>query len=90
MTDPFPLRWMCNSCDWIGNDADLLRAPSPFDSTETICACPKCKAVEDVINACDEPTCDRPATCGFPTATGYRRTCHRHSDWATKLSKEKP
>src|SRR5574343_1782521 len=75
---PRPLRWLCNSCDWIGSDAELLRAPNPFDSSDAIVGCPKCKAVEDVVNACDEPRCDREATCGFPDPGGYRRTCGSH------------
>ena len=73
------LRWLCQSCDWIGDDAQLLRAPIPFDSETTICGCPKCKAVDDIINACDEPGCTREADCGFPTPQGYRRTCGRHA-----------
>lgn len=27
---------------------------------------------------CDEPGCKEADTCGFPTATGYRRTCGKH------------
>ena len=73
-----PLRWLCQSCDWTGEDAELLRAPSPFDAADTICACPKCKAIEDIANACDEPGCAREATCGFPDHGGYRRTCGKH------------
>lgn len=53
-----PLRWLCQSCDWAGSDAELLRAPSPFDATDTIVGCPKCKAVEDMAHAYDEPGCD--------------------------------
>ena len=64
-----PLRWLCQSCDWTGSDAELLRAPSPFDAADTIVGCPKCKAVEDIANACDEPGCDQEATCGFPATT---------------------
>lgn len=48
-----PLRWLCQSCDWTGDDGELLRAPSPFDASDTIVGCPKCKAVEDIANACD-------------------------------------
>ena len=50
-----PLRWLCQSCDWTGSDAELLRAPSPFAADDTIVGCPKCKAVEDIANACDSP-----------------------------------
>jgi hypothetical protein len=76
-----PLRWLCQSCDWTGDDGELLRAPSPFDATDTIVGCPKCKAVEDIVNACDEPGCTREATCGFPDPGGYRRTCGGHFKW---------
>ena len=76
-----PLRWLCQSCDWTGEDAELLRAPSPFDATDTVVGCPKCKAVEDIANACDEPGCDKEATCGFPAPGGYRRTCGKHMQW---------
>jgi hypothetical protein len=72
---------MCRSCGWIGDDAELLRAPSPFDVADTICGCPQCKAVNDVVNACDEPGCAREATCGFPDPGGYRRTCVEHVKW---------
>lgn len=76
-----PLRWLCQSCDWTGSDAELLRAPSPFAADDTIVGCPKCKAVEDIANACDEPGCDQEATCGFPAPGGYRRTCCKHMQW---------
>lgn len=80
-----PLRWLCQSCDWIGNDEDLLRAQSPFDPADTICGCPKCKAVEDIISACDEPGCRRESSCGWPDEAGvYRRTCYEHSKWAKR------
>lgn len=76
------LRWMCNSCEWIGNDADLLCAPNPFGGSDTVVGCPQCKAVNDMTNACDEPGCAQEATCGFPTPDGgYRRTCGRHMQW---------
>ncbi|MEY4376120.1 MAG: hypothetical protein RJB26_670 [Pseudomonadota bacterium] len=76
-----PTRWICKSCDWIGNGAEVLRAPSPFDAAETIVGCPKCKAVEDMAQACDEPGCTRQATCGFQTKQGYRQTCGEHFRW---------
>jgi hypothetical protein len=27
---------------------------------------------------CDEPGCTEDGTCGWPTESGYRRTCYRH------------
>ena len=76
-----PLRWLCQACGWNGDDAALLRAPSPFDDTDTIVGCPKCRAVNEVETACDEPGCDMSATCGFPAPGGYRRTCGKHLQW---------
>jgi hypothetical protein len=76
-------RWMCQSCDWIGGGAELLRAPNPFDPEENISGCPKCKAVEDIVSACDEPGCRREGSSGWPDGDGgYRRTCYEHSKWA--------
>lgn len=74
-----PLRWQCQSCDWTGDDAELLRAPNPFNPADTICGCPKCRAADDFVNTCDEPGCDKEAQCGFPSPQGYRRTCSRHA-----------
>ena len=82
MTD----RWLCQSCDWIGDAAELLWAPSPFDPEQQLCGCPKCKAVDDVVEACDEPGCNRASSCGFPTSLGkYRRTCFEHSEFFGKV-----
>jgi hypothetical protein len=30
---------------------------------------------------CDEPGCKREGTSGWPSPTGYRHTCHEHSDF---------
>jgi len=84
-----PLRWRCRECGWNGDDADLLRAQSPFDPNDTIVGCPWCKCVADMENTCDEPGCDREATCGFPTVGGYRRTCGYHMRLAQRRMEEK-
>ena len=77
-----PLRWMCQSCAWIGNDAELLTAANPFAPDESIVGCPMCNAVDDIVSACDEPGCDREGSYGWPTEDGdYRRTCFEHSMW---------
>ena len=31
--------------------------------------------------ACDEPGCDKASSSGWPSASGYRHTCHEHSDY---------
>jgi hypothetical protein len=39
-------------------------------------------AAEAIVRQCDEPGCQREASCGFPVEGGYRRTCYEHSKWA--------
>jgi hypothetical protein len=80
-TEPLPMRWLCRCCAWAGWDAELLMAPSPFDASDTLVGCPKCKAAGELDNACDEPGCNQIATCGFPSPIGYRRTCGKHMQW---------
>ena len=72
------LLWGCKHCDWIGKNAGLLCAPNPFRPEDEILGCPKCKSVEDFFNVCDEPGCKEESSCGFPTPSGYRRTCGKH------------
>lgn len=78
MTD----KWYCANCDWRGEK--YLIAENPFDPSENITGCPKCKEANSLEAACDEPECKQPATCGFPTDNGYRRTCFKHSKLARK------
>lgn len=82
-----PARWRCRVCSRIHADADLLRAPSPFDPSDTLIGCPWCKAVEDFEQVCDEPDCKLPASCGWLTGEGmeYRHTCYAHSSIAKKV-----
>lgn len=65
-------------CNWRGVEDEILTAPNPFMEAEVITACPKCKEVYSVTQACDEPHCWEFASCGTPTETGYRRTCGAH------------
>jgi hypothetical protein len=75
-------RWRCQECKAITLEPALLSAPNPFDPDDTIVGCPNCKSVAEFDELCDEPGCERPASCGFPTAAGgYRRTCYDHSDF---------
>ena len=69
---------ICKECDWKGHDNELLMAPNPFGADYEITGCPKCKSVDSVNVACDEPGCWREVTCGTPTPTGYRSTCGKH------------
>lgn len=75
-----PQRWLCQACHWCGGDPELLRAPNPFDpEVLTIVGCPQCKAVDEIVSACDEPGCQRASSSGFPTPNGYRLTCGPHA-----------
>jgi hypothetical protein len=73
-------RVLCSDyrCRWHGTRAEVLRAPSPFDAEQMLNGCPKCKAVDTIVTACDEPDCWEPVSCGTPTPTGYRNTCGKH------------
>lgn len=72
MTD----RWKCQECAAIVTE--YLTGPNPFDATDTIIGCPNCKCVDTLLQVCDEPECNQLSSCGFPTPTGYRRTCGKH------------
>jgi len=74
-------RWQCDECEKIYLESDLLTAPNPFEPDFTITGCPHCKSVECFTEICDEPECTQPASCGFPTDNGYRRTCFEHSEF---------
>lgn len=66
-------------CGWHGEEEERLAAPNPFRADDTIHACPKCLAIDQAISACDEPGCWEEASCGTPTASGYRMTCGKHA-----------
>lgn len=68
----------CTECDFQGTDEMLLVASNPFDKDQEISGCPKCKSIETILVACDEPGCWKVASCGTPTEDGYRTTCGKH------------
>jgi hypothetical protein len=78
-------KWRCTECGAITKDSDLLRAPSPFNSTEILCGCPHCFMSTDFDILCDEPGCTNIVSCGWPTGNknddwgGYRSTCSQHT-----------
>lgn len=65
-------------CNWHGMESEVLTAPDPFNQGETLYACPECRTVGSVVEACDEPECWAESSCGTPTESGYRRTCGKH------------
>jgi Zn finger protein HypA/HybF involved in hydrogenase expression len=68
----------CIECEWTGELSELLEDKNPFDLEEYIYGCPVCKSIDQFEYICDEPGCNHTITCGFPTETGYRRTCGKH------------
>ncbi len=75
------VRFRCDECGWIGDESEIITAPNPFEALEVVSGCPRCKAVDQFTNTCDEPGCDKDAGCGWPTKDGgYRRTCYEHSN----------
>lgn len=70
-------RYICAGCDWTGSKEDLLSAPHPFDDGATLYGCPSCLDIS-ILQACDVDGCTMYASCGTPTAEGYRRTCWKH------------
>lgn len=81
-------RWRCMSCNYVSTDADLLRAPSPFDPEAELTGCPNCRDCGEFRLLCDEPGCGREASSGWPTGDdsdawgGYRQTCFDHNERA--------
>jgi hypothetical protein len=65
-------------CGWHGWSYEMLLAPHPFGEPGTVTGCPKCKGVDVLVVACDEPECWLEVTCGTPTKDGYRGTCGKH------------
>lgn len=65
-------------CGWRGTSDEVLKAPNPFDPDSTIWGCPRCKDVNVLWLACDEPDCWEMADCGTPTTSLYRNTCGKH------------
>jgi hypothetical protein len=79
-------RWFCEECNWRGTETELLSANNPFDPEYVIVGCPKCKEINTMRAACDEPDRWKEATCGFPVEEPqrYRNTCYQHSIFNNK------
>lgn len=71
-------RVKCDQCGEIMRATKMLVARNPFAHDENINGCPKCYSIDSFVPVCDETDCTRDATCGFPTADGYRQTCGDH------------
>ncbi len=76
-------RICCNwRCAWKGDVSETLTGPHPFIPGETVQGCPKCRDIDTLRVACDEPGCWEEGTCGTPVkhgeSKGYRTTCGKH------------
>jgi hypothetical protein len=67
-------RTKCTNCDWTGTNDDILSGKNPFDPTEEVFGCPKCKSVDPFIKLCDVAECRHAASGGHPTLNGYATT----------------
>lgn len=81
MNDPCVYKiesYRCTECDWHDYGRSYLSAKNPFDASEEISGCPKCKSINTIVDVCEFDGCWRAASCGTPTPEGYRRTCGKH------------
>lgn len=74
-------RWVCEECDGICGDDDVLIAPNPFDPKYIISGCPHCREPNCLTAACADIHCKSRAGGGYPKAFGYRWLwlCWNHS-----------
>ncbi len=76
--DPLGKGSICAGClgDW---PCDFERGRRSTPRPEPRCTCePEHVWPCAILPRCDEPGCDAETSCGFPSPTGYRRTCGRH------------
>ena len=74
-----PMLFRCDECGWTGTQDDICVVSDPKEGSEAKWSiCPQCRSAEQFTNMCDEPGCSREASCGFPSVSGYRRTCFEH------------
>jgi hypothetical protein len=69
----------CHECRHICKETELLSAVNPFDESETIHACPKCKSVEAHYKLCEVEGCPNAASGGYPVMGDYLEVCFEHS-----------
>lgn len=54
---PEPDKMVCQECGARVHTDEMLTAPHPFLSDDTIIGCPKCREARCLETACDEPGC---------------------------------
>jgi hypothetical protein len=77
MSNP-ALLFRCKECGWSGEEKAIIQFPDPDQASNLWNICPECRSAESFENVCDEPGCTRVAGCGWPSPSGYRRTCYEH------------
>ena len=76
----------CEACDWVGTEADFLKADNPFNEFDGLIGCPECKAINSMVMFCQVLGCCALITCGTPTDNGYVKCCSMHYDGIVKDS----
>ena len=76
-------KYICNCCQHKMLGQERLIAPNPFDATDVVIGCPKCKTVGDFQLICDEEGCWEQQSCGTPVKDKgdgiiYRMVCGKH------------
>jgi len=64
-----PPKWICVEC--LKLSYEKLEAVNPFDASDNIVGCPKCRQVNTLRTACHYPGCEHQASGGYPEAIGY-------------------
>ena len=67
--------WRCN---WKGLEQEILLAPNPFDASDQLQGCPKCKDINTMLVCCYEAECWEFVDGGEPTPAGYKQACGDH------------
>lgn len=72
------MKTICQICNFRADSSELLVGLNPFDLTEPIHGCPRCKSINSFYTCCEEVNCWEQDTCGTPTPAGYKRLCSVH------------
>lgn len=74
-------KWICLNCGRGCVDGEYLTAPDPFDSGETITACPHCREVEALESGCQAEGGYQRSSSGNPDVGGHRYVwaCWKHA-----------
>lgn len=72
-------RWLCDICGLITIEKKVLKAPNPFNKSETVWGCPHCKCAGSFKYVCEAIGCRNAVTLGFHIeGFGYGSACDDH------------